>query len=120
MRHFAGALLCAFLSALPGSVAAEPAPALPALKVPALSARDRAALGLGKMVSRPLRFAQGGGQYVGGVSYQLVDARPDVVLSALSDVTNWPDALPRTKSARLLDSEAGVSRVELVQVCLLF
>lgn len=113
MRHVAGALLCACLLALPGSVvAAEPGPAL---RVAALSAREREALSAGRMVSRPLRFAQAGGQYVGGVSYQLVDARPDVVLSALSDVTNWPEALPRTKSARLLESEAGVSRVELVQ-----
>ena len=29
------------------------------------------------MVSRPLRFDQHGGSYVGGVSYQVVEARPD-------------------------------------------
>jgi hypothetical protein len=67
------------------------------------------------MVSRALRFEQDGGHYVGGVSYQVVDARPELVLAALSDVTNWPEALPRTKSARLLGSVNGVSRVELVQ-----
>lgn len=67
------------------------------------------------MVSRALRFDDAGGHYVGGVSYQVVDARPEVVLAALSDVTNWPEALPRTKSARLLGSERGLSRVELVQ-----
>jgi hypothetical protein len=111
MRHLAGALLCAFLLALPGSVAS----AAPAIDVPALSRHEREALVAGSMVSRPLRFASADGKYVGGVSYQLVDARPEVVLSALSDVTNWPEALPRTKSARLLDSQAGVSRVELVQ-----
>ena len=67
------------------------------------------------MVSRPLSFEQAGGRYVGGVSYQVVDAEPELVLAALSDVANWPDALPRTKSARLLDSVNGLSRVELVQ-----
>jgi len=67
------------------------------------------------MVSRALRFEQAGGRYVGGVSYQVVDAEPEVVLAALSDVSNWPDALPRTKSARLVDSVNGLSRVELVQ-----
>jgi hypothetical protein len=67
------------------------------------------------MVSRPLRFVQQGGRYVGGVSYQVVDARPEMVLAALSDVANWPEALPKTKSARLVDSANGVSRVELVQ-----
>lgn len=70
------------------------------------------------MVPFALRFEQDGGHYVGGVSYQVVDALPELVLATLSDVTNWPDALPRTKSARLLDareSTDGLSRVELVQ-----
>lgn len=67
------------------------------------------------MVSRALSFEQGDGHYVGGVSYQVVDARPELVLAALSDVANWPEALPRTKSARLVDSSDGLSRVELVQ-----
>jgi hypothetical protein len=81
----------------------------------ALSAVEQDALHAGRMVSRPLSFEQSGGRYVGGVSYQVVDAEPEVVLAALSDVTNWPDALPRTKSARLVDSANGLSRVELVQ-----
>lgn len=67
------------------------------------------------MVSRPLRFESAAGRYVGGVSYQIVDARPELVLAALSDVANWPEALPRTKSATLLESKDGLSRVELVQ-----
>ncbi|HEY6077576.1 MAG TPA: SRPBCC family protein [Polyangiaceae bacterium] len=76
---------------------------------------ERQALEQGAMVSRPLRFEHGSGSYVGGVSYQVVDARPELVLAALSDVANWPEALPRTKSARLLAADHGVSRVELVQ-----
>jgi Polyketide cyclase / dehydrase and lipid transport len=67
------------------------------------------------MVSRALRFDSGPGRYVGGVSYQLVDARPEVVLAALADVSNWPDALPRTKAATLVGSADGLSRVQLVQ-----
>jgi hypothetical protein len=100
------------LSLLPVSAAhAE----LPAGVVAKLSVHDQEVLSSGAMVSRALRFDDAGGHYVGGVSYQVVDARPEVVLAALSDVTNWPEALPRTKSARLLGSEHGVSRVELVQ-----
>lgn len=115
MRHVAGALLCACLLALPGSLSAQQRSA-PSLPAPArLSASEREALSGGRMVSRPLRFDQHGGSYVGGVSYQVVEARPEMVLAALSDVGNWPDALPRTKSARLVDSANGVSRVELVQ-----
>lgn len=80
-----------------------------------LASHEREALERGAMVSRPLRFEHEGGSYVGGVSYQVVDARPELVLAALSDVANWPEALPRTKSARLLEAEHGLSRVELVQ-----
>jgi hypothetical protein len=80
-----------------------------------LTRGERRALEAGAMVERPMRFETGAGRYVGGISYQIIDARPEVVLSALSDVTNWPEALPRTKSARLLSAEGGVSRVELVQ-----
>jgi hypothetical protein len=82
---------------------------------PSLTQEEQSSLHAGRMVSRVLRFQHAGGHYVGGVSYQVVDARPELVLAALSDVGNWPDALPRTKSARLLDTVNGVSRVELVQ-----
>jgi len=94
---------------------AATAQAEPSLVRPSLTLGERDALHAGRMVSRPLSFEQSGGHYVGGVSYQVVDAQPELVLAALSDVTNWPDALPRTKSARLVDSVNGLSRVELVQ-----
>jgi len=102
-------LLCA-----PAPATAEPRPRH-VTAARAFSAGERGALDAGRMVSRAMRFEHGGGRYVGGVSYQVVEARPELVLAALSDVRNWPDALPRTKSARLLDSQNGVSRVELVQ-----
>jgi len=113
MRHAAAGSLwgCLLALAFTASAGAEPSPTADAL----LSSRERGALHAGRMVSRPLQFDQAGGHYVGGVSYQVVDAQPELVLAALSDVANWPEALPRTKSARLLDSANGLSRVELVQ-----
>jgi hypothetical protein len=116
MRHLAvrslwGCLLALVLM-LPGSAQAA-RPAQP--PEGALDGTERAALSAGCMVSRPMRFDTTEGHYVGGVSYQIIDARPETVLAALSDVTNWPEALPRTKSARLLGSADGLSRVELVQ-----
>ncbi len=119
MRHAAAGSLwgCLLAVTLAASAVAEPqygAGAAAAAR-PSFTAGERQALNAGSMVSRALRFDQRGGHYVGGVSYQVVDARPELVLAALSDVANWPDALPRTKSARLLDSVDGVSRVELVQ-----
>jgi len=121
MRRVADRTLWACLLALScvASARAEPgsklAAAARASDARVITEREREALGAGSMVSRPLSFDDAGGHYVGGVSYQVVDARPELVLAALSDVNNWPDALPRTKSARLLETVGGLSRVELVQ-----
>ncbi len=122
MRHAAAGSLwgCLLALTLAATAVAEPRHAERAAAVhrearPSFTLGEREALSAGNMVSRALRFEHAGGHYVGGVSYQLVEARPELVLAALSDVANWPDALPRTKSARLLDSTDGVSRVELVQ-----
>ena len=110
MRHAAAGLWSLLLSVIVAApLSAEPAPR------PSLSAREQRSLEAGVLVSRALRFAQAGGSYVGGVSYQVVEAPPELVLAALSDVANWPEALPRTKSARLLEASAGLPRVELVQ-----
>jgi Polyketide cyclase / dehydrase and lipid transport len=116
MRPAAASSLWSCVLALSLSVpaAAEPT-SRPAPTAAAFSAQEREALDAGALVSRALRFHHEGGRYVGGVSYQVVDARPELVLAALSDVSNWPEALPRTKSARLLESRGGSSRVELVQ-----
>src|SRR5690348_12732661 len=116
MRHAAARSLwgSVLLLALSASSAAQAAPSAPVAER-ALSAREHRALLGGAMVSRQMSFDQGGGHYVGGVSYQVVDASPELVLAAVSDVSNWPEALPRTKSARLLGTEGGMSRVELVQ-----
>jgi hypothetical protein len=80
-----------------------------------LTVRERKQLESGASVSRPLRFAHDGGSYVGGLSYLVVEARPETVLAALWDVANWPEVLPRTISARTVSDSEGLSRVELVQ-----
>ena len=116
MRHAAAGSLWGCLLAFTLAAAAQAEPSAVTSPVrQSLTAGERDALHAGRMVSRPLSFEQSGGHYVGGVSYQVVDAQPELVLAALSDVTNWPEALPRTKSARLVDSVNGLSRVELVQ-----
>jgi hypothetical protein len=113
MRHAAAGLLSSCVLAL---LLTTPAHAGgPAASVAGLSAHEQDVLSAGAMVSRAMRFDAADGHYVGGVSYQVVDARPELVLAALSDVANWSEALPRTKSAKLLDSAQGRSRVELVQ-----
>jgi ribosome-associated toxin RatA of RatAB toxin-antitoxin module len=85
-------------------------------RAPRLTARERDALLSGRTVSRPLRFERGeSGSYIGGVSYQLVRASPARVIGVLASVESLPHALPRTESARLIDSGGRTATVELTQ-----
>jgi hypothetical protein len=81
----------------------------------ALERGEREQLLAGDVVRRPLTFEKAGGRYVGGTSYQLVRAGPEEVLAALGSVETLPQALPRTKRARLVDIRGRLARVELVQ-----
>ncbi len=80
-----------------------------------LSAQERAQIRAGARVERPFRFEDHGGKYVGGIAYQLVRESAPVVLSALLDARQLPAMLPRTRSARLIDTRDGLTRVELEQ-----
>jgi hypothetical protein len=95
------------------SVKAEAAPRSGA-RASALSRTEREALLAGEVVARPMQFATDSGSYRGGVSYSLVNAPAAAVLSALSNVDTLPQALPHTKSARLIDMRGGLARVELM------
>jgi hypothetical protein len=93
-----------------------PAAARPHSKAqPTFHRAERDQLVAGDAVRRPLTFERFGGRYVGGVSYQVVRARPEEVLAALGSVDTMPQALPRTKRARLVDIRGHLARVELVQ-----
>lgn len=90
---------------------------VPAQATPAqtFSTAEREALLGGEIVSRPMHFDTDHGSYVGGLSYSIVHAPAATVLVALSSVETLPQALPRTKSARLIDIRGSEARVELVQ-----
>lgn len=113
------AVCCAVL-ALSGSVSAEPAAwPNPAASVharsDALTRAERDRLVSGGLVARPIDFVDKGGQYVGGLSYQLVRASPEEVLATLLDVQRLPEVLPRTKSARLISASSDDALVEITQ-----
>jgi hypothetical protein len=82
---------------------------------PTFSRIEREALLGGDIVSRPMHFQAHGGSYVGGLSYSIVHAPAANVLVALGNVETLPQALPRTKAARLIDVQGSEARVELVQ-----
>lgn len=107
MRTLNYVAIAGFLILLSGAAKATPSPAFSLL--------EREALLSGDTVSRPMHFDTEAGSYVGGLSYSIVHAPAATVLVALSNVENLPQALPRTKSARLVDVRGAVARVELVQ-----
>src|SRR5450432_3765747 len=108
LHYVTTACLLALLSA-PAGAAPTPGPG------PAFSSTEREALLGGDVVSRPMYFDTDAGSYVGGISYSIVHAPAATVLVALSSVEALPQALPRTKSARLIDVRGAEARVELVQ-----
>jgi hypothetical protein len=66
----------------------------------ALSQSERSRLQSGGLVVRPTTERRGDLQLVGGVSYQVVDAAPDVVWRAMSDVDEWRQMLPQVAESR--------------------
>jgi len=101
----------AFVALLSANAEASPRAGAPSQ---ALSRSEREALLAGEVVARPMQFETESGSYRGGVSYSIVNAPAAAVLSALSNVGTLPQALPHTKSARLIDVRGSLARVELV------
>lgn len=74
---------------------------------------ERAALGRGEVVARPLAFALDDGRYVGGVSYVIIRAPVRDIMDALEDVSTYPNLLPLLAEARLVRSRGDESVVKL-------
>lgn len=107
-RHWRFAALIAAavsLCAAPsGAIAAE------------LGASDYARLAKGQPVVHEDVLETSRGRYIGGVSYQLIDAPASAVLRVVEDVRSYRYILPYTRSARWIGiSRGGDSLVELEQ-----
>jgi hypothetical protein len=113
---FGGAALVLVL-AIAGGAAAKPSArrATDFAGPPSFSEEEREALLSGGVVPRPMRFEHAGGRYVGGVSYQVVNAPPAVVFASLSSVSSLPEILPNTHRARRISGSDSITRVELTQ-----
>lgn len=90
-----------------------PSPAVARARESGLTADERARLLAGGTVDREVSTPQGSG--FGLVAYRLVRASPAEVLSVLEDAGQWPELLPRTKSARVLWRASDIQSVQLVQ-----
>lgn len=86
-----------------------------------LDASESARLEAGQTVIREQTFDSAAMGYdsdrrlVGGLTYTLVDATPDELMTVLEDVANWKNLLPKTKSATVVESKGLDTFVELTQ-----
>ena len=101
-------LLCAMLMASAANAGRKhQRTALP----PELTLAEQQSLLAGFLVSRPMRFEQQGGHYVGGLSYLIVDCSAQQVRSVLDRPSSFRHFLPNTKNVRVSTSH----QLELVQ-----
>ncbi len=112
-----GAALLVLLLVVGRQAHAEPPPVVVPADggAPDFTEAERETLRGGGIVPRPMRFERGGGQYVGGVSYQVVQAPPSVVLASLASIHRLPEILPNTRRARRVAGADNLVRVELTQ-----
>src|ERR1700753_2968191 len=80
-----GAGLCVFLAALLPAAASE---------TREFSTQEEAELRAGKLVVRPQTINRRGVQMLGGMSWQMIDAPPSAVWSALTDAHQYVKFLP--------------------------
>jgi hypothetical protein len=81
---------------------------------PQLTADELQRLAGGEMVERRLVREQGDRRLMGGTSWQVIDAQPEVVWQALLDTPYYPRMLPQVSEARLV-SETDTKRTVFVR-----
>jgi ribosome-associated toxin RatA of RatAB toxin-antitoxin module len=80
----------------------------------ALTGAELARLGRGELVVRPAAERRGRLDLMGGTSWQVIDARPEVVWSAILDTQHYRKMLPRVLEARVV-THAGDERTVFVR-----
>jgi ribosome-associated toxin RatA of RatAB toxin-antitoxin module len=78
-----------------------------------LSAAETARLMRGEAVSRTQQIDRGRQHYVGGVTYEIVDAAPQDLSALVDDVASWRRFLPRTRDVQRVGEREGDSLVEM-------
>lgn len=97
-----------------GAGATAAATAEPPSEVP-LSSVERAALAAGQRVERPMVFLRAGQRYLGGVSYNLIDASAAQVFYKLNELDALAHVLGSTRRLEVVERSETRVRVELEQ-----
>lgn len=69
-----------------------------------LTGEEWTRLNAGELVQRPTTRQRGGVKLMGGSSWQLINASPDVVWRALLDTPHYPRMMPQVLEARLVQA----------------
>lgn len=69
-----------------------------------LTGEEWGRLRAGELVQRPTTRVRGGVELMGGSSWQVIDASPDVVWRALLDTPHYPRMMPQVLEAKLVQS----------------
>jgi hypothetical protein len=91
---------------------AAPTPEVRASETREFSTEEEAALREGKLVVRSEQRSLGNAHLLGGMSWQVIDASPALVLRALCDVNAYPHFLPAVEDARW-SGETVLPRLEI-------
>lgn len=92
-----------------------PAPPAWAGLASGLTQNEQRALDAGELVVREATRSEGSLDLVGGTSYQLIDAKPDVLWKALLDTPRYPRMMPRVLEAKLVSQDDDERTVYLRQ-----
>jgi hypothetical protein len=105
MRAVCSAVVAAVTSMFAGGVA----------HADGLSIVEADRLASGGLVTRTQELDRGDRRYVGGVTYAIVDGRPDDVAALVDDVQAWGRLFPMTRDTRYIGADAGGTIVEVTQ-----
>lgn len=86
----------------------------PAADAGRLTSSEHQRLLHGEVVSRPLDLDLPQGEYIGGVSYAIIQAPPTAVMAVLADVSTYKDILPLARDAREIGKQGHDSLVSVV------
>ena len=84
-----------------------------AARADGLTGDEAARLLRGEAVSRAQQVDRGGRRYVGGVTYEVVDATPAELSALLDDVKSWRRVLPKTRDATPVGRDGGDALIEI-------
>lgn len=98
-----------------GALAPAGAEAQAAVASRPLSGAERARLARGQLVTRPTTQSRGSLELIGGVSYQVIDATPDAVWSAMAEPRQWRRMLPQVTESREVASRGTERTIFLRQ-----